>query len=250
MFSNKYIFIFASVMVFIVALILSLAATILQPFQQANLDVEHMKGILSSAQIYPETKEVPDYYDQYVVKEITINTRGEELASYSKGNFEFGNVRAFNINLRDQLKNIESNGEGLLPLFVIEKDHELFYVIPLLGRGLWGPIWGTIAIKEDLNTVAGVTLGHKSETPGLGAEISTSDFQQQFVNKQIFNSDNEFVSVKVVKGGVANSRIVPEIHGVDAVSGGTITSDGTTDMLYNILLYYLPYFDKLRNDGK
>ncbi len=237
-------------MVFIVALFLSLASTMLQPLQQANLDVENMKGILSSAQIFPKTKDVPNAYSQYVVKELAINVKGEEVASYENGEFNFGEVRAFDINLKEQLESIENTGDGLLPLFIIKKDEKLVYAIPMLGRGLWGPIWGTIALKEDLNTVAGISLGHKGETPGLGAEISNEDYQKKFIDKQIFNSKNEFVSIKLAKGGIANNKDIPEIHGVDAISGGTITSDGTSEMLKNILHYYLPYFEKLRNNGK
>jgi Na+-transporting NADH:ubiquinone oxidoreductase subunit C len=99
------------------------------------------------------------------------------------------------------------------------------------------------------STIAGVTFGHKGETPGLGAEISTPVFQKQFDNKQIFDQQGVFVSVKVVKGGVKNSTTVPEIHGVDAISGGTITSDGTSEMIEDCLRNYLPYFNKMKTNG-
>ncbi len=247
MFSNRYIFIYSSVMVILVALMLSLAATILQPFQQRNLEVEKMKDILGSAHITADKKNIPSEYDKYVKEEIVIDAEGNVIASYSAGKFSVGNIRAFDINLKDELKSIEQTGQGRLPLYVIEKDGLKLYVIPLLGRGLWGPIWGAIALKEDFSTVAGVTFGHKGETPGLGAEIATPAFQQQFDGKQIFNEDGEFVSVKVIKGGVKNSS-VPEIHGVDAISGGTITCDGTSLMIENCLKNYLPYFNKKKND--
>ncbi len=249
MFSNKYIFIYASVMVMIVALLLSLAATILQPFQQRNLEVEKMKDILGAAHITVPTEEVPSSYNQYVVEEIVVDEKGNVVASYSDGKFNSGDIRAFDIIIKEQLLSIEKTGKGLLPLYVINRDKDILYVIPLLGRGLWGPIWGTIALKDDFSTVAGVTFGHKGETPGLGAEISTTEFQEQFNDKQIFNTDHEFVSVAVVKGGVKNSSTISEIHGVDAISGGTITSDGTSDMIRSNLKNYLPFFEKIKNNG-
>jgi hypothetical protein len=45
------------------------------------------------------------------------------------------------------------------------------YIIPLRGTGLWGPIWGYIALNDDLNTIFGATFDHQGETPGLGAEM-------------------------------------------------------------------------------
>ena len=49
-------------------------------------------------------------------------------------------------------------------------------------------------------TIAGVTFDHKGETPGLGAEINTTAFESQFLNKSLYENGS-FVSVQVVKGG-------------------------------------------------
>jgi len=89
-----------------------------------------------------------------------------------------------------------------------------------------------------------VTFAHKGETPGLGAEIDTKAFQEQFVGKEIFNDKGNFTSIKVIKGGI---DLIPENlrkHGVDAISGGTITSNGVSDMLNDCLENYIPYFKK------
>ena len=106
------------------------------------------------------------------------------------------------------------------------------------GKGLWGPIWGYVALEDDMNTVHGASFGHKGETPGLGAEIETAAFQQQFVGEKIFDESGKFVSVRLVKSG-ANPD---DKHAVDAVSGGTITSNGVTEMLHRTLGYYVSYF--------
>jgi Na+-transporting NADH:ubiquinone oxidoreductase subunit C len=137
MFSNRYIFIYSSVMVIVVALMLSLAATILQPFQQRNLEVEKMKDILGAAHITAETEQIPAAYDKYVIEEIVVDVEGNVVSSYASGTFLSGNVRAFDINLKEQLKSIETSGSGLLPLYVIQNNDERLYIIPLLGRGLW-----------------------------------------------------------------------------------------------------------------
>ena len=64
-------------------------------------------------------------------------------------------------------------------------------------------------------------------------------FQDPFVGKTIFEGD-EFTSIKVIKGGAKED----DMHAVDGISGGTITSDGVSDMLYERLNMYLPYFKK------
>ncbi len=72
-------------------------------------------------------------------------------------------------------------------MYVLEKDGQKINIIPLRGVGLWGPVWGNIALKSDFNTVVGVTFSHKSETPGLGAEIETPAFENQFPGKELFD---------------------------------------------------------------
>ncbi len=112
------------------------------------------------------------------------------------------------------------------------------------GVGLWGPIWGYISLESDFNTVHGAFFDHKGETPGLGAEIAEKSFQQQFEGKKIYNNDNSFVSVNVMKA--AEKSELDPVNRVDAISGGTITSKGTDAMLKNCIEPYLAYFGKIK----
>ena len=61
-------------------------------------------------------------------------------------------------------------------------------MVPVTGTGLWGPIWGYVALEKDMNTVAGVVFGHQGETPGLGAEIATPKHWAQYVGKTVFEA--------------------------------------------------------------
>ena len=248
MFSNKYIFIYSSVMVILVAILLSLAATLLKPAQDDNIKIEKMQQILKSANIVASVKEAIPLYEKYITNELILDKDGNVLSDYSKGKFIKGDQRAFEINLKEELKKLDPKSESKeaihLPLFIfVNEKSDTLYIIPLYGKGLWGPIWGNIAFKNDKNTVEGVTFGHKGETPGLGAEIDGPKFQEQFFGKQIFDETGKFVSIRVVKGGVKNSTMNP-IYGVDAVSGGTITSNGVNEMLNTCLKNYEPYFKK------
>jgi len=250
MFSNKYIFLYSSAMVIIVAAILSSAAQLLRPYQEKNVRTEKITEILKSVKIEADNSNAEAMYDKYIIEEITVDTAGDVMSIYRDGKLEKGKVRAFDIDLKVELTKLEdlragkSKEEPQFPLFVCEKDGKKYYIVPLRGKGLWGPIWGNISFEADYNTVYGVTFGHKGETPGLGAEIATLPFQEQFYGKKIFDDNKVFTSIKVVKGGIGNLSAEQQIHGVDAVSGGTITSNGVTDMLYDVLKIYVPFFKK------
>lgn len=251
MFSTSYIFKYSAIMVILVAALLASAALILQPAQDKNIKVEKIQDMLASANITSTTENAEKLYDSHIIKEVVLDAVGEEISIYSNGKFEKGDVRAFSIDLKSELKIKQdaavgkTNEKPVFPLFVCVKDKDTLYIIPLQGNGLWGPVWGNITIKDDFSTVEGVTFGHKGETPGLGAEISLPIFESQFPGKKIFNDNNEFTSIKVVKGGVRNSNIDP-VHGVDAISGGTITSMGVNNMIENNLSNYIEYFKKHR----
>ena len=245
MYSNAYIFRYAGIMVIVAAAMLSLAAMLLKPFQEKNMAIEKMGQIMASANITGiETEQTITKFNQVVTEAIVVDQDGNVVESISEGNLEEGT--AFKIKLKEQLYNKKNDTPYQLPIYVIESDEGKVYVMPLLGSGLWGNLYGNIAIKDDFNTVYGVTFSHDKETPGLGAEISEKFFMDQFPGKQIFNPGGQFTSIKVVKGGAATMPADQQIHGVDGISGGTITSVGVDEMIYDVLEAYLPYLEKQR----
>lgn len=226
--SNKYTFIYSVIMVVVVAALLTIVALGLQPRQQKNIELEKKKNILSSLNIESTPEVVENLFDKYIIESFTINTAGEKVPK----------VEAFTINLKDELKKAPEVQSW--PLYVAKiDDGSTKYIFALYGKGLWGPIWGYIAMNDDFTTVYGVYFDHKSETPGLGAEISTPAYQAKFVNKKIFDESGKFVSVDVIKGGAGEN-----MYTVDAVSGGTITSNGLRDMLKNCISAYLKFIDE------
>ncbi len=225
---NSYTVVFASIMVIIVAAALAYAAIGLKPFQDSNIVLEKKQNILSSVGITIDRENAAAKYSEYIKSEIVLNNKGEEVEG-----------SAFDIDLSKEMK--KDVNTQLLPLFISQIDGATSYIIPLRGKGLWGPIWGFIALKDDLTTVYGAVFDHKGETPGLGAEINQPFFQEPFAGKTIFEGLN-FTSIKVVKVGYSKG----DMHAVDGISGGTITSDGVTDMLSERLSMYLAYFEKIK----
>jgi len=244
MYSNSYVFRYAAILVVLVAAILSLAALMLKPAQDRNIAVAKMQGILSAAHVEATAKDAESLYADYITEEIVINKEGDVIGSYKDGQFVQGDVRAFYIDLKKELYNKSAGKDFKLPLYVAEKDGEKMYIIPLLGKGLWGPVYGNLALAGDFNTVTGATFGHDKETPGLGAEIEQDFFEQQFIGKKILDENGKFVSIQVVKGGAKMLPADQQIHGVDAISGGTITSNGVSDMLKSNLENYIGYINK------
>ncbi len=232
--SNPYIIVYSTVMVVVVALLLAVASLSLKDRQYANELNEKKNSILQSlfaAEAAANDQEAADYiaargisYDAFI-RGIVLDSEGREI----EGDDVF-----------ELLKDLPGAfADGKFPLFVAEDGR---VVVPLTGMGLWGPVWGYMALEGDMDTVAGIVMAHKGETPGLGAEISTPKFQAHFVGKKIFRGD-EFVAVSLRKGGATAENID---HEVDAITGGTKTSDGVSAMIYNSLEHYLPYLEAHR----
>ena len=239
---DSYIFFYTAVLTAAVAALLSAAALVLQPFQQANINNEKMMNILQAADVQGVNADnAKQLFDESCVKMMLVNANGEVTEECAES--DMTECKAFGLNLKEQLYKKENGKDFVLPIMVINNGKEEVNVLPLEGAGLWGAIWGYIGMTSDFQNVVGVVFDHKSETPGLGAEITTDKFRSQFQGKTIF-SNGEFVSVDVVKGGVAKLSADLQKHSVDAISGGTITSQGVNNMIENVLGSYLPYIEK------
>jgi Na+-transporting NADH:ubiquinone oxidoreductase subunit C len=218
-------------MVIVVATLLSLAATLLQPRQEKNLEIEKKKSMLESINISATAKNTEALYDKYIKESFVINSKGEPVPG----------VDAFSVVLKIEQK--KSLDKQFIPVFNASPDDgEKVIILPVEGKGLWGPIFGYVSLKADMNTIYGVTFDHKGETPGLGAEINTTIFESQFRGKKIFDNDT-FVSIGVIKGGTKPENL----HGVDAISGGTITSKGLEKMLFDCISKYNDFLLKNRH---
>lgn len=238
-FSNRYMFIYSAVLVAVVAVILSLVAMGLHDKQQANIRNEKMQSLLAAINVECSRDDALELYKQYFDIELTVNTDGEVVSKYSIGDDKFfsGEVRAFDVDLKVEQTKEKNGAKGAFPIYIFEKDGHVGYVIPTRGSGLWGPVYANIALDEDMSTVVGVTFSHESETPGLGAEITTKKFQEPFIGKQILDENGKVISIAVKKHADPVG-----MHEVDAISGGTMTSNGVSAMLADDLARYQAFF--------
>jgi len=222
--SNTYTFLYAAIMVVVVAAVLSFTSLSLKERQNKNKEIEKKQDILKAVNVASTPADAVELYDKYIVKAIIVNSEGE-LTSDDK-------AETFKVDLKNENK--KDLLQRRLPVFVYKDDkvgEKL--IIPVRGKGMWGPIWGFISMDKDRKTIYGATFDHQGETPGLGAEISKSEFQKPFTGKEIFDESGIFTSLKLVKGTATGQP-----HEFDAVSGGTVTSKGLEAMLQDNLSSY------------
>ncbi len=251
--SNTYTVIYSVILVVVVAVVLAFTALTLQPAQDTNVKVETISKILTSVGLYDAESEMSNdeiikTYSDNIKEAILVNAEGQVIGNMS--------TDAKNIELKGQadLKlqstYIKKASEGdadakaniALPVYIFNVNGKTIPVVPCYGAGLWGPIWGYVAFEGDMNTIEGAVFDHKGETPGLGAEIATDWFRANFTGKKIYDAEGNFTSVKVVKGGASED----DINGVDAISGGTITSQALEKAIKTWIEAYVPYFETLK----
>ena len=233
--SNTYQILYAAIMVLLVGVVLAFVYMALKPKQDINIANDKRNQILSALHITAASEsEIPATYDKYVTRDLIIDKEGNVIDSAK-------NV-AFDI---DMSKNIKLEADKRqLPVFECTLDDgSKKYVIPVYGAGLWGPIWGYVAVNDDGKTIYGANFSHESETPGLGARITEETFQNQFTDKELFK-DGSFKSVSVMKKG---QKPNDGSDYVDAISGATITSRGVGTMMQSCMAAYEPFFKKLQH---
>ncbi|MBS0622737.1 MAG: NADH:ubiquinone reductase (Na(+)-transporting) subunit C [Verrucomicrobia bacterium] len=284
--SNTSTVLFVVILCFACALILSFLATSLAPIQARSKELDIAKQQLTAAQIFnPEgyfqlqtesgTYEpgqwdpekgmlVPDPNKKPASPADIYAVAKKRLIPYLTD--AQGNVTTFEkagINKDDYLAENAQKGYYALPekLFFLILPNDpaakkpIGAIIPLNGFGLWGPIYGYLAVANDGYTVIGTTWQGPAETPGLGAIIQEPSWQQQFSGKDIFlpaadgkpNLETAPLGIIVVKGKVSDVYgDTPRAHtAVDGITGATLTGNGVTAAFAESLAPYRPLLIKL-----
>ncbi len=246
--SNTYIIVFSAILTIVLGGMLSVANQGLKPRQQKSIELDTKKKILSAVTNLQDKKgnEIIDLYGQSI-ESIVVNVNGDRIEKDEKGN----DIIAENINVA---KNFKKDPEDrLYPVFKFhkagDKDAIEAYIFPVYGKGLWGPIWGFIALETDLNTIKGTSFDHKTETPGLGARITSTEIRDRYNGKKVFDDGGNLVSIMMLKGE-NNPQSALDSHHIDGLSGATLTANGVNDMLENYFKHYQGYINKSKNATK
>jgi len=227
--SNGYTFTFAIIMVVVVGSLLAIASQGLKSRQDKNASDKKMISILGAINVEASRDNAQEMFDTYVVDSKIIS--GKDLSA-----------EAFDVDIKKEFrdKTLAATDRNY-PLYICEKDSNRYYVIPVIGTGLWGPIWGFVALESDYRTIYGATFDHKGETPGLGAEIKQAFFSDSYTGEFISDTSGVFLPIKMVKDGSGKGINAK----VDGITGGTITSVGVEEMTTRTLEVYVNYFNSL-----
>lgn len=228
--SSLYTTIYIIVLVLIVGTALAVTSLALRDRQQDNINADKMRQILASVGIQAEGNDVAKTFNECIISQKVVNSEGNEVEG-----------SAFDINIAEQVKLPAE--ERKLPVFECRAtDGTTKYILPAYGAGLWGPIWGYIALDDNGSTIYGAFFAHQGETPGLGAEIEKAKFRDEFKGLNLFKN-GVFQPIEVVKAG---QKPAGDADYVNGVSGGTITSKGVGAMIDNSLSPYKAFLEKLR----
>lgn len=227
---------YAAILTTVCGGLLALASEGLKERQQVNIELEQKKNILSAALTLEKGADIEALYGQKV-KSFVIDAEGKVLEG----------LEAKDVVVLAEYKKPAKDRK--LPVYEFRNeanpDKIDYVVLPVFGFGLWDNIWGFLALKEDMNTIQGITFQHKGETPGLGARIDEKAVQDRFKGKSIYDKD-KLVSVAMMKGEGFDYSNDP--HKVDGLSGATLTTKGVNNMLLEYLSLYEKYLKSIASN--
>ena len=220
----------------ICSLVVSSSAVSLRDLQKENKLNDKRLKVLQVADIYDPELSISQQFLQLESKFIDFDT-GRILTEYNNFNIdEYDQVKATKdsnlskaIPASDDIAIIK-NRENVGKIYILRDDLKNIdkLILPIRGYGLWGTLFGFIAIESDFNTVSGIEFYEHKETPGLGAEVDNPKWKTSWKGKKIYD-DNQ-VTLKVIKGKVEDGDTM-SMYKVDGLSGATITSRGVSNMV-------------------
>lgn len=215
----------------------------LKPKQDENKRVKKMMDILGAVKIESTRDNAEALFTEHITAAYRIQYDG------SKANLPAGSSdevkEAFAVDIKKDFRDRSLTGaDKMYPLYISGEGADAKYIVPMVGKGLWGPIWGFVSLESDFESIYGVKFDHKTETPGLGAEIKQPLFMDKFnldgADRKINPDGNKLF--EVLKGG---AEITSEYQ-VDGITGGTITSKGVEEMMDRTIAIYVRHFDSLK----
>lgn len=245
--ATGYILKVAVILSLVCATLVSLAAVGLKPIQDANAAKERKLNILSAAGIYKAGDSIDELFEGNIVAQ-AINLKTGTVTDAIDVN-TFNAVKAAKdpktmVDLENDPAKIGSITENAV-IYQLKENGKLEKVIlPIRGYGLWGTMYGFLAMSTDGKTIEGLSFYKHKETPGLGAEILNPTWQAEWVGKKAYDNNGK-PSMALVKTVSPDANAAQ--HQVDALAGATLTSRGVENMI-NFWLSeqgYGPYLKKL-----
>ena len=237
------------------SIIVSVAAVGLRDKQELNAALDKQSKILDVSGVDMSNGSVQELYSQYIVPKVLDFNTGKLLDKTADGvPASQYNQRAAANNPKQSIKLPADKDPGKIIrranyglVYLVKGDNGFTrMILPIHGNGLWSMMYAFVAVEMDADTVDGIIYYEQGETPGLGGEVENPQWRAQFVGKKLFD-ENGKPAIRIVKGGAPKGST----HGVDALSGATLTSNGVQRQ-FNFWLGdmgYGPFLASVRRDG-
>jgi Na+-transporting NADH:ubiquinone oxidoreductase subunit C len=231
------------------SIVVSAAAVILKPAQEANKSLDRKRNILQAAGLLDPAVSVEEQFKAVDARMVDLRT-GEFAESVPAGYDQQSASKdpALSKALPDDVDRAKINRQAYYAeVYLVEDDSGALdkIILPIHGYGLWSTLYGFIALEEDANTVAGIGFYEHGETPGLGGEVDNPNWKRLWPGKKVYQDGS--VEIALAKGSVDPASPKAEWR-VDGLSGATLTSRGVT----NLVQFWLgengfaPFLDKLK----
>ena len=229
--------------------VISFTAVNLKDIQEANVRLDQQKKILASANLLDDEKSIEELFLNIESKIIDLRTGKYDssinLSSFKESDFARDENTSIILSSEQDIATIKRR-ENYQKVYLHYKDDVISAVIlPVRGYGLWGTLYGFLALEPDLKTIVGLEFYQHKETPGLGGEIDNPRWKALWKGKKISSETGEIL-ISVIKGSV--NKDSPEAkYQVDGLSGATITGNGVSNLLNFWLsdLGYGPYINEM-----
>jgi Na+-transporting NADH:ubiquinone oxidoreductase subunit C len=229
---NAYTIIFALIICIVASSALTLVSKGLEPKKNFNIEIDRKKNVLKAFGVDIKGKKSNDIMNFYnsSIEEYVVDKGGNKIEGKKPSEI-------------DPVKDVD-----LKAVYKGSSDEVTGFAVPVVGPGLWGTMYGYLALENDLNTIKGISFYRHQETPGLGGEIEAEWFTKNFAGKKICDDAGSLKSIRVIKGSVKDvvSDPLEQRHCVDGISGATMTSDGVTETIKSSLENFEPHFQKIR----
>ena len=222
----------ALLLCFVCSVIVSTAAVLLRPMQDANKDQDRKKNILLAAGLYQEGIEIDEQFSVIKARLVDLDTGTfsleSDISSFDQRKSAKDPSQSMALTSdQDQAKISRRENQALV--YIVESKGEFDKIIlPVHGYGLWSTLYGFVALESDLNTIAGLGFYEHGQTPGLGGEVDNPRWKAFWPGKQVYKEGT--VAIQLIKG-VVDPGSIDSSYQVDGLSGATLTSTGVTNLL-------------------
>lgn len=233
------------------SIIVSAAAVGLRDKQKENAVLDKQSKILQVAGIEAKgSKQIVELFNKSIEPRLVDFNTGDfvegDAANYDQRKAAKEASESIKLTAEQDKAKIQRRANVGVVYLVKDGDKTSKVILPVHGNGLWSMMYAFVAVETDGNTVSGLTYYEQGETPGLGGEVENPAWRAQWVGKKLFD-ENHKPAIKIVKGGAPQGSE----HGVDGLSGATLTSNGVQNTFDFWLgdMGFGPFLTKVRDGG-